>query len=196
MTFVTTNKFSSFDEMVTYAKAHPGELKYGVQSGNYQEQMAAMMMESLGIDIQIVDVGTVSDIVVAMLGGHVDMTCGPMGTIREYIEAGQLIPHGVLAEERHSDYPDLPTMRELGVDYVLPKYFIYYFPLGTDDLIVEKFNAALEKVCNNPEYIAEMKAQDFDACYIPTDEALEYQAEALAMFKEYQVVLDRYNAAH
>lgn len=193
--FATTNRFSSFEEMVAYAKEHPGELRYGVQSGNYQEQMAAMLMKSLGIELQIVDVGSVADILVAMLGGHVDMTCGPMGTVKEYIESGDIIAQGVLAEERYPDYPELRTMTELGVNYVLPKYFIYYFPADTDDAIIDKFNEALQRVCSNEAYIAEMKAQDFDAVYMSPEEAGEYQANALAMFQEYQKVLDEYNAS-
>lgn len=195
VTFVTTKQFKTFDEFVSYAKEHPGKLKYGVQSGNYQEQMAAILMRDLGIEVEIVDVGTVSDILVAMLGGHIDMTCGPMGTVREYIESGDLVSHGILAQERHEDYPDIPTMEELGVQYYLPKYFLYYFPLNTPDDVIEKFNEALGKVTEDEEYIAEMKAQDFDVVSMSEDESVQYQDNALMMFTEYQKVLDAYKAS-
>ena len=195
VTFATTKRFQTFEEFVTYAKKHPGELKYGVQSGNYQEQMAAVLMKDLGIDVRIVDVGTVADIIVAMVGGHIDMTCGPMGTLKEYIKSGDLVPHGVLAQERNADYPDLPTMKELNVNYCLPKYFLYYFPLDTPNSIIDKFNQALKKVCENEDYIADMKAHDFDVCYMEHDETMAYQKDALEMFEEYQSVLNEYKAS-
>ncbi len=194
MTFVTSNEYQTFEEFVEYAKAHPGELKFGVQTGTYSEQLAAMMWKDLGIEIQIIDIGTISDIVVALVGGHIDMAAGPMGNMADYVANGDFVAHGMLSEEANPEYPDIPTMYDLGVNFHLPRFYLYLFEAEVSDEIVKTFADAIYEVSQNPEFQAEIAEQAYTPRVMTMEETLTYIEETEAVYTKYQETLDEYRA--
>lgn len=195
MCFVTSSEFQTFDEFVEYAKAHPGELKYGVQTGTYSEQLAAMMWKNLGIDIQIIDIGTISDIVVALVGGHVDMASGPMSNMADYVEKGDFVVHGMLSEERDPNFSEIPTMYELGVDFHLPRFYGYMFSKDVPDEIVKTFADAVYAATQNEDYIKDIEEQGYTPAISTQEETLKYVEETKIQYELYQAVLEEYYAA-
>ncbi len=194
MTFVTSNEFQTFEEFVEYAKANPGELKFGVQTGTYSEQLAAMMWKDLGIEIQIIDIGTISDIVVALVGGHIDMAAGPMGNMADYVENGDFVAHGMLSQETNPDYAEIPTMYELGVNFHLPRFYLYLFEAEVSDEIVKTFADAIYEVSQNPDYQAEISEQAYTPRVMTMEETLTYIQETEEVYTTYQKTLEEYRA--
>jgi len=68
----------------------------------------------------------------------------------------------------------VPTFKEQGIDVSFSKYFFCAFPKGTPKEIIEKFNAAVEKVSKNPEYKAEMDKFMINVNFMAPAAALEY----------------------
>ena len=194
-TFVTSNRFQTFDEFVSYARANPGTLRYGVEMGIYHGPFVATMMRYLGISIQMIDTGPLAPSIAAMHGGHIDMTAGPIGLLNPHIEAGVFVPHGVLARERDMYYPDIPTMIELGVNFHRPQFFSFWFPLGTPDEIVNRFSEALERTVADQEFIDAMYIQRFTPVFMPPQEAVEFMTVARADITQFQRILDEYEAS-
>ncbi|GEM_PF-655633 len=193
--FITSSKFKTFQDFVNYAKAHPGELKIGVEMGTYQPQLAAVIMKDMGIKFQIVDTGPVNDCIAALAGGHIDMTQGPIGLFTDYIKQGTMVAQGVLAKERDPEEPDIPTMYELGVNFYLPKFFTYLFPIDTPQEIVDKFSKALEQTVADSEFVDGIKAQKFAPCYMAPDKAIEYMENGYKDMQSYQEILDQYEGS-
>jgi tripartite-type tricarboxylate transporter receptor subunit TctC len=193
--FITTGKFKTFKDVVDYARANPGKLKFGVQMGSYQAQLAAVMMKDLKIDLQMIDVGPVNEVIAALAGDHIDMSAVPIGLVTDYMSKGMIVAHGVMAKQRDPDFPNLPTMYELGVSYYLPKFFTYLFPLDTPPEIIDKMSVALEKTVADQEFITGIKKAKFTPQFMPPREAIEFISKAYTDLKQFQVALDEYEAS-
>jgi len=135
-----------------------------------------------------VDVGAVADKVIALLGGQVDIIIGPYGNIAPYVESGDMSILGVTAKERAEMFPEVPTCIEQGYDIYFPTRFFFALPKGTDQVIVDKLAAALEKIITtNEEYAKEIG----DAYYeIPT---WIPASEAVAVYDEISDLINRYS---
>ena len=188
--FVTSTDWATFDEFVEYCKANPGAVTMGVTMGTFMEQFAHVMEQSLGIDINIVDCGASGDVVASLIGGHVDCAATPIGFWKDYIAQGDVVAHGLLAQTPDPLYAEYPIMKDLGVDFFVPKFFTYLFPADTDDAIIEKFTATLEEVCQNQEYIDLVTGMDFTVEYKTPEEAVEFINYAYEVIQGYQEVMN------
>lgn len=97
-----------------------------------------------------------AEIITSILGKHSDF--GFSGGIHHsYAKAGQVAVLAGLGAERLADFPDVPTLKELGYDIVLENYVVISAPKGVPEPIVEKLSAALAKAIQDPEYVDMMK---------------------------------------
>lgn len=140
-------------------------------------------------DVVQVDVGGIADKVVALLGGHVDIIVGPYGNVKPYVDSGDFNILGVCAKERAALYPEVPTCIEQGYEIYFPTRFFMAFPRGTDQRIVEKFRAAVEKIITtNEEYAEEIaKAYYQSPLFLQPEEALEVYAEIDELIGRYKL---------
>ncbi|MDO5350029.1 MAG: tripartite tricarboxylate transporter substrate binding protein [Lachnospiraceae bacterium] len=153
---VTVNSslgISSLQELYDYTQAHPGELKMAAQTGA-TSYAVAMQMKQAGFDVNIVDAGSASDRLAALLGGHVDIILAAYGSIKDYVSEGDLVPLAMDGkEDLTAEGVDLKAMQNLDYDICLPFYYFFAFPAGTDDALVDQFNAAVKDIVeNNTEY--------------------------------------------
>ncbi len=62
-------------------------------------------------------------------------------------------------------FPNVPTLKELGYDYVVHSLYYIYAPAGTPAPIVKKLDEAFKKAMDDPEFIAYMKKAEIPAIY-------------------------------
>lgn len=146
---------NTLDELYEYTKEHPGELKMAAQTGA-TSYAVAMQMKNAGFDINIVDAGSAADRLAALLGGHVDIILAGYGSVKDYVKDGSLVPlamdggNDLIVEEEGID---IKAMTTLGYDISLPFYYFFAFPQGTDQALIDEFNAAVKDIVdNNEEY--------------------------------------------
>jgi tripartite-type tricarboxylate transporter receptor subunit TctC len=87
-----------------------------------------------------------------LIGGHIDAVCCSVPEAFPQIEAGQLKPLAVMAEERLPDFADIPTAKEGGVEWTAVAWRGLAAPKGTPQEIVD----LLQQKC-----LAVAKSQDF-----------------------------------
>lgn len=193
-TCLLSKKYSSVDELVAAAKANPGSVKFGTELATNDTAIIAMMEEELGIQIQLVDSGAVSDQIAAMMGGHIDFMKAPVGLVKDYVTSGDFNILAFFNIERNEAYPDVPTMREEGIDFVVDKYFGCFFPKDTDPAIIEKFSSALEDLCNDPDFQADAADVMYDVDYISPADMPAYFEDCKVRLVEYQDLLESHYA--
>ena len=89
-----------------------------------------------------------------MMGGQVDIVAINFMNVADYIETGDLICLGIMAEEP-VDGIDFPTFVEQGYDKVVTaKKYEVKFPKGTDQAIVQKLADACQEVVESDEFAA------------------------------------------
>lgn len=132
-----------WEEVSAYAKEHPGEVVLGYAPGSQAHLFALMLMGATGLDFKLVDIGDQSSALVELLAGRIDILPGSIASLREYKETGELVPFVSYKAERDTNVaPDVPTWSELGYDLWGGYLYGTHFPTGTDQAIIDKWNAA------------------------------------------------------
>ncbi len=193
-TALTTSRFKTVEEVVEWAHANPGQLKFGMEYGSYNAVLAAAFFTAYNIDGQLIDVGPTIDQIGSLAGGHTDIIVSPLGTIKDYIEAGEFNVLALLNEKRYDGAPDIPTLYERGIDCYLPRFYYYGFAKGTPKAYAEKFYKAVEKISSIPEYIADMERLEMTVKFMNPEESKKYVDDATVVLTRYQKYFDDYTA--
>lgn len=189
-TCLLSKNYSSIDELVAAAEKNPGKIKFGTELATNDTAVIAMMEETFNVKFQLVDSGAVSDQIGSMMGNHIDFMKAPIGLAKDYIESGDFHVLALFNEERNPVYPDVPTMKEEGVDFVVDKYFGCFFTPGTDPQIIDKFSKALEEICQNPDFIKDAEAIAYTVEYVSPADMPAYLESCKTRLVEYQNLLE------
>lgn len=184
---VRAGEYETLEDLIAAAKAAPGKITLGVNTGSTTYVEAAAFSKAADITFNYVDAGGASDKAVALLGGHIDVTSLPYGTAKSYLESGEFVGLAVATEKRNSRFSDVPTFAELGYDVVVPTTYCFLMPLGTPKAIVDKFAAACKEIClNNPKYAEDIdKGFGQDPFWLDADDAREFYKNIEAYMAEY-----------
>lgn len=181
------SKFKTLDDFVKYAKEHPGKITLG-GSGSYSANHLGTVEfnEAAGIDTVYIPFTGSGDAVPAFLGGHVTglMTYTTMAA--NYKD--QMRPLAVATEERLSLFPDVPTFKELGYDFVEGAYRGICVPPKTPDEIVNKLADAFKQVNETPEYKEMMESMGFQMVFYGPEESKKFVEERTEYYKR---ILDK-----
>lgn len=162
------------EELFQATNANPGTMTTSTSFGA-STQILGFMMQDSGFDIREADIGDASEKLTALLGGHINVIFNSYGSVKDYLETGELVAVGGCSAERVDDYPDIPTMKEQGYDVVYEPYNFLAFPKGTDQAIVDKLSEAAEWIINNDtEYLADLESYGVDPFWMPPEDAVSY----------------------
>lgn len=150
--YANPDKYKTLDEFIQAAKANPGKLKACTEVGAYTYYELLAFEKVAGIDLDLVDVGSNSDKIAAMLSGQVDLMPGAYINCKDYLEAKQFVCLGAPTKERYELIKDIPTLTEQGVDLVYPNCeFSFYFPKDTSDDVIAWYDQLVKKMTEDPE---------------------------------------------
>jgi tripartite-type tricarboxylate transporter receptor subunit TctC len=148
----------TFKELIEYAKKNPGKLAYGSAGlGTATQLRIEMLKYRAGIDILHVPYRGSADALNDLLPNTVQM----MNEINvlPHVKAGKLVLLNINYATRHPDFPDVPTLTELGfADSDVPIWYLICAPAGTPKDIVQKLNAKLVELAKSDEMIAKFRA--------------------------------------
>ncbi len=140
-------------EFIKYAKAHPGELNYnsaGVSSSTHLAM--AYFAKAAGLDILHIPYKGTAEAVTDVSGGRGHAVIVPTAGVGAYLQDPKLRVLGITANRRLSLLPNIPTFSESGLPgFVFDSWFGLLAPAGTPPAVVEKINAAVNKVIALPE---------------------------------------------
>jgi tripartite-type tricarboxylate transporter receptor subunit TctC len=140
---------------VAYAKAHPGEVSYAtIGAGSAQEIFARQLERLFGISMNRVPYRGGSQVVQDLLPGRVHFYVSPMISVIPLAANKQLKILGVSSPERLTGAPDVPTLREQGIDFVRFGWLGICAGAGTPQPIVDRLNRELVKIVALPDYRA------------------------------------------
>jgi tripartite-type tricarboxylate transporter receptor subunit TctC len=145
----------SVKELIALAKASPGKLNFGSAGpGNASHLAAELFKLKTGTDIVHVPYKGAADAMTGVMAGQVQMFFGDIAGAMPLIREGRLRALALSGETRSPEVPDLPTMMESGVDYVVLTYIGVVAPAATAPAVVGKVNAAINASLRTPEVMA------------------------------------------
>ncbi|MDN2566529.1 tripartite tricarboxylate transporter substrate binding protein [Aquibium sp. A9E412] len=145
--------FSTTEEMIAYAKENPGKVSYGsAGTGGATHIAAEAIAREAGVELFHIPFGGVTPAVAATVAGDVDLVLGYASAIMPQADAGKLVALAQLSEERASVAPDLPTLKEGGVDLVLPPNIGIWAPAGTPQDVIDRLSDAARKAAEGETF--------------------------------------------
>jgi tripartite-type tricarboxylate transporter receptor subunit TctC len=137
--------------MLDYAKANPGKLAFGSSgSGTGPHLRYEMLRYKTGVDILHVPYRGGADSLVDLLANHIQMMNEPVTL--PHVKAGKLHLLNINHSERSADFPDIPTLTELGyANADAPIWFGLWAPTGTPVGILQRLNDEIIKASKTPE---------------------------------------------
>jgi tripartite-type tricarboxylate transporter receptor subunit TctC len=151
-------KWSSFQELVADAKARPGQITVGATLGSTSHFFPALIEKAAGIHFKYVSYEGLAPRMNAILGGHIDLTDSNL-TQKSKVQAGQLKFLAIATERRHPEIPEVPTLKELGVDVVYAVTRGLMAPKGTPADILVRLEDACRKATAEPKFAEDMARQ-------------------------------------
>lgn len=162
------SQWKTIQELIDFAKRNPGKITYGSTG---QGNTAHLPMEELASQAGIKwthmplkgDAGTVP----ALLGGHVDVISATSGAWGPLVAANKFrllaTYHGA---KRSNNYPNVPTLKEIGYDVVYPSPLEIFGPKNMPKPIVERLHSAFKKAMEDPNFQATLKQFDMPMFYL------------------------------
>jgi len=112
--------------------------------------MVMAIAEKSGAEFKVIPVKGGAVGIQEVLGGHIDSTWSGSGWT-EQVRAGKLRALATMSAERMKDYPDIPTLIELGYGFTFTDTFMLSAPKGVPADVVSKLTATIEKAIMDPE---------------------------------------------
>jgi tripartite-type tricarboxylate transporter receptor subunit TctC len=145
--------WKTLDEFVAFAKANPGKIKMGFSGfGSSTHIVAAAFADQFGLEFQFVPYKGGSKTVAATMGGHIDANTHHPAETKAGVDAGKLRVLATMGPKRSNLYPDVPTMQELGHEWVVSQWRGISMPKGVSDEVKAKWEDALKKVTADPDF--------------------------------------------
>ena len=148
--FVPAEDFTSF---VQYAKAHPGEVSYAaIGAGSAQEVMARQLEKLAGITMNRIPFRGGPQVVQELVAGRVDFYVAPTLAVMPQYDSGGLKLLAVTAPMRLQSAPRVPTLQEIGIDYVRFGWLGICAAAGTPLPIIDRLNREIAAVVATADY--------------------------------------------
>ncbi|MEQ2563025.1 tripartite tricarboxylate transporter substrate binding protein [Ventrimonas sp. CLA-AP-H27] len=190
--YVNSEKYKDLDEFIAAAKAAPGQLKACTEVGAYTYYELLAFEKAADIDLDLVDVGSNSDKIAAMLSGQVDLMPGAYINCKDYLTAGQFTCLGAPTEERYDMIKDIPTLKEQGIDLVYPDCdFSFYFPADTSDDVIAYYEDLVQKILADPTASEAVANVDMMPYYLNAEDSAKNDEQIYNTIKEIADSIDQ-----
>jgi len=147
-------------DLVTYAKAHPGQLNYGSGGNGSAGHLAGEMFKAqAGVFMVHIPYGGGNPAQLALLSGQVDLTFDNMASASANIKAGKLKALAVTTTQRARAMPELPTIAETSAalaGFDVNTWFGLFGPSGLSADQVQRINKAFVDALHTPELQARL----------------------------------------
>lgn len=160
--------FSTFEEMIAYAKENPGEVKVAVNIGLPVHFVPMRVATGGDLDLRYVQVGGGAKRYQSLVGGHTDIAIFSVQELLKFKGTG-IEPLVMLTEDRVAALPDIPTAMEFGIDVVAPSQRIWLAPKDVPADRVEALRAAFADAMKREDVAKQLEAFGLNAVFVDAD---------------------------
>jgi|SRR5882672_3926777 len=183
-------RWKTLPELLAYAKANPGKLNWGTLGiGSTQHLAMERVGMSQGLSWTHAPYRGTADTLRALLGGEIDFASEASGWA-PMVQAGQLRVLAVFTAERAKRFPDVPTVKELGIDVVVDSPGGLVGPKGMDPTVVAVLADAFRAAAQEPEHMKFLENMDQPLILL---DGPAYKAAMARTYEEEKELLRRLN---
>ncbi|MBT8535009.1 tripartite tricarboxylate transporter substrate binding protein [Polynucleobacter paneuropaeus] len=171
--------YKTFQDLVAAAKKDPGKVSLAGSALYSANHMAVERLnKAMGIKTEYIAFKGTGDLITSLIGMHVD---GAMGYLPLAIQQkGKVRTLAIAAEKRHPALPDVPTFKELGINWVDGAYRGIGVPKATPKLIQQKLSDYFALLNSDPEIKKKLEDAGFVLVDIPLRKMPAFMKEKTA----------------
>lgn len=168
--------FRTYQDLVAAAKAKPGALNFAGSGSNSANHAAhARLNAATGIKTTYVPFKGTGDLIASLLGGHVDGAMSYSSLALAQKNKTRLL--AIATPQRLSYFPDVPTFRELGIDWVDGAYRGVGVPRSTPEEIRKRVSDCFSEMSRDADFQAKMVEQGLEVLDITYDKMAAFMEE-------------------
>jgi tripartite-type tricarboxylate transporter receptor subunit TctC len=160
---------NDFAEFVAYAKANPGKLNYA-SSNSTGIVGGAMVSRLAGIQLTHVPYKSAPQAVQDLLRGEISMMFVDFPSGLPHVKSGAVRALAVTTAARSALVPDVPSMKEVGIDFDMASWNAIFAPAGTPAPVIARLNKELREIVADPVVYGRLRSFGFDAFTSTPDE--------------------------
>jgi tripartite-type tricarboxylate transporter receptor subunit TctC len=166
--------WKTFRELIEYARANPGKINYGTPgAGTSLHITMEQIAKQEGIKWTHVPFKGVAESMNALLGGHIDVVSDSTGWAGA-VDAGQARLLVTWGAGRTKNWPNVPNLKESGIDLISNSPFGIGGPKGMEPAVVKVLHDAFKKGMEEQSYKDSMAKLDQEAFYLDTAAYRDY----------------------
>ena len=156
----------SVKDLLERLKADPQSVSVSLGSarGSTPHFNYALVAKTGGVDprrLKVVTFGGAAESVTNLLGGHIDMTAGSVDNMIPHLRSGAVRVLGISGAQRSVSLPEVPTLKEQGIDVELANWRGVFAPPGVSDAQRAAMSALVEKMAASPQWKEECEKRDW-----------------------------------
>ena len=173
-------------ELIELAKAKPGQIKFGSGGGTGSSlYLATVLLQTrTGININIVPYRGAAPALNDLLGGHIDAMFDAMPVMAVQAKEGKVTPLAVTGAKRSFALPNVPTVQESGLDYLINGWYGVLAPPGTPQPIVQKLRDEMAKAVTPKDVVDTLAKQGMEPRGTQPGEWAKYLQSELAFYSK------------
>ena len=142
--------YKDFNDVL--AKAKSGGVTLGnVGNGSLAHLTTIVLSQATGAKFEPVAYKGGGPLSADLIGGHVELALASTAAQAQHVRSGKMRALALTGDKRSHTMPDVPTLKELGIDVVAHAWWGILAPAGTPKPIIDKFHAELVKAIKLPD---------------------------------------------
>ena len=184
--------FETLDDVVAYAKDHPGELIFAGSSAISDDAILwAQLNDACDIDTTYVAMESGADVLANVMGGHAQLGAMSPAEIGDNIAAGNLKAIAIAADDRFEQFElgDVPTFTELGYEINHQQHRGFVMAANASPEAVKYFSDIFEKVYATDEWQQYMTDNCMTGFFLNSDDYKDYNQTLVDLYTKYIAIV-------
>ncbi|MCY1164145.1 hypothetical protein D9M73_40180 [compost metagenome] len=178
-----SNPAKTVQDLVNQSKQNPDKSNYAASSASFQ-LITELFNKKTGAKFTHIPYKGANDSVMAVMSGDVSMALADAGPASVGLQSGRVKVLAVTSAKRMPDYPNVPTLAELGIDLKVSLWIGLLAPAGTPPEIVKQLQDSVAKVVAMPDVQKRMTTMSVIPMSNTSEEFAKVIASEIPLWKQ------------
>src|SRR5687768_12386155 len=173
--------YKNFQDVLAAAKSGQGVTLGNVGNGSLAHLTTIVLSQASGAKFVPVAYKGGGPLSTDLIGGHVELAMASTAAQAQHVRSGKMRALVLTGDKRSHTMPDVPTLKELGIDVVAHAWWGILAPAGTPKPVIDKFHAELNKAIKLPDVHKMLsETQGMDVVALGPDATRQWIADNMA----------------
>jgi len=174
--------WKTYKDLEQYIRENPGKLKdSGTGPGGIWHLAMAGWLKAAGISptaIRWIPSKGAAPALQDLMAGGIDLSTCSLPEAATLIEAGRVRPLAIMADQPDPKFPDVPTLKQMGINWSCGAWRGVVGPKGTSSQIVAVLEKAIKKIVHGGQFKTFMKNRGYGIYWMSSEDFTKALAEA------------------